>query len=132
MPTVPSLLAVLICDTIIIDSQSQKKSLIGIFERIHASEVPFTQQLGFYARLTDAEGEYTFTIRMIHLGDQEKLVAAVQTVPVVQKDRLGIVDLALNMPPMPFPDFGRYEFQLFCNDIYIGRALISAVKAQGA
>ena len=130
MATVPTLLAILTCDTIIIDAATRKKSLIGLFDQINAQATPTTQRLGFYARLTDAEGEYTFIVRIVQLGKEEKLIAAVRTDPITCKDRLGFLDIALNTPPIPIPEFGRYELQLFSNDVYIGRALVNVVPME--
>ena len=130
MAPVPSVLAVLICDSVIIDSQTKKQSVIGIFDQVHSPNAPFFQRLGFYARITDAEGEYKFTIRVVYLGDEEEVVGGLETETAVASDRLGILNLALNLPPLPFPKFGRYEFQLFANEVFIGRAVLTAVKQE--
>src|SRR5207248_4660917 len=36
-----------------------------------------------------------------------------------------IVELSLNLPPISFASFGRYEIQLFADEVYIGRATIT-------
>jgi hypothetical protein len=125
----PSVLAILICDSIIVDSQTGKQSVIGIFDNIHAPKAPFFQQVGFYARVTDAKGQYKFTVRIVYLGDEEKVIGGLETTGVA-RDRLEPLNLALNLPPVQFPEFGRYEFQLFANDVYIGRAVINALKLE--
>ena len=130
MPPVPSILAILVCDSVIVDSQTRKQSVVGIFDNIHAAQAPFSQQLGFYARLTDAEGEYKFTLRVVHLGDEEQIVAGLETETVTVRERLEVFNLALNLPPVKFPMFGQYEFQLLANEVYIGRALISVLKLE--
>ena len=130
MPPVPSLLAILVCDSVIVDSQTGKPSVIGIFDNIHAVQVPFSQRLGFYARLTDAEGDYKFTVRVVYLGDEEQVVAGLETGAVHAQGRLQVLNLALNLPPVPFPKYGRYEVQLFANDVFIGRAVINALKLE--
>jgi len=127
---VPSLLAILVCDSVIVDSQSKKPSVVGIFDSINATQAPFSQRLGFFARMTDAEGEYKFTVRVVYLGDEEQIVAGLETETVPVQNRLQVLNLALNLPPVPFPNFGRYEFQLLANDVYIGRAVISALKLE--
>jgi len=130
MPPVPSLLAILVCDSVIVDSRTGKHSVIGIFDNLHSVKVPFSRRLGFYARMTDAEGQYRFTVRIVYVGEGEKVVGGLETEEVRAKDRLGAVNLALNLPPVPFLEFGRYGFQLFANDVYIGRAVITAVEAE--
>ncbi|MEK7403640.1 MAG: hypothetical protein AAB225_00895 [Acidobacteriota bacterium] len=124
----PSVLAVLVCDSVIVDSQTGKQSLIGIFDNIHSVQAPFSQRLGFYARMTDAEGEYKFVVRIVYLGDEEETVGGLETGAVVAANRLQVLNLALNLPPVPFPKFGRYEFQLLANDVYIGRTVITTLK----
>jgi len=47
-----------------------------------------------------------------------------QTVP----GRLELVDLALNLPPIMLPKMGRYEFQLYANEVYVGRAVLTVVS----
>jgi hypothetical protein len=130
MPSVPSVLAILVCDSLIVDSQTGKQSAIGIFDNIHALQVPFSQRLGFYARLTDAEGDYKFAVRVVYLGDEEQIVTGLETGEVHAQGRLQVWNLALNLPPVPFPKFGRYELRLFANDVFIGRAVINALKLE--
>jgi hypothetical protein len=124
MNPVPSVLAILLCDHIIIEQGTGKTSLIGIFDDLNVPQVPVAQGLGFFARLTDAEGHYQFTIREVYLGEQEKVLGRVDVNPIDAVDRLGMIHLSLNLPPLPFPDFGRYEFQLFADEIYLGRATL--------
>jgi hypothetical protein len=130
MSPVPSVLAVLVCDSVIIDSQTGKQTVVGIFDDVHSPNAPFSQRLGFYARMTDAEGEYKFTVRVVYLGDEEKVVGGLETGTVIARARLGNLNLALNLPPVPFPEFGRYEFQLFANGVFIGRAVVNALKVE--
>ena len=113
----------------VIIHDDRKKSIIGIFEEIRAPSAPASRQVGFYARLTDMEGTYKFAVRVVLLdGDGEKLIGAVETQELTVADRLEFVDLALNLPPVPFPTFGRYEFQLFIEGVYLGRATLKLVK----
>lgn len=125
------MLAILLCDQIIVEQGTNKKSLIGLFDRLHTQEVPATRRLGFFARLTDLEGTYNFEIRVVYLGHEEESVGTVKISDFQIQDRLGMVDIALNLPPVPFPRFGRYEFQLFADDVYLGRAVVETVQAQG-
>lgn len=124
MPNIPSVLAILICDTIIVDALTQKKTLVGLFDQVWSASFPTAQRLGLYARLVDMDGEYKFIIRMVSLSDGESIIGFVETEVVKCLDRLGIIDLALNLPPVLFQRAGLYEFQLYANDDYIGRAVL--------
>lgn len=128
--TVPSLLSVLICDSVIVDAQSQKKTLVGLFDLIAVSQVPFMQKVGFYAKLTDLEGTYTFGIRLVQLAEEEQLLIEGTAGPYEVMDRLSSIEIALNLPPVPVPEYGRYEFQFFANDVYIGRATMNVVRPE--
>ena len=128
---IPFLLALLLCDCVITDSETGKRSVIGIFDKIWSPAEPIFQRVALFARLTDMEGEYRFSIRVVHvLGDSENMVAQGQVFVSPPQDRLQPVDIALNLPPTTFPQFGRYEFQLFANEIFLGRATLNVAKTE--
>lgn len=108
----PSVQAFLVCDQVIEDSLTKKKSLIGIFTHLQAVSFPFQhQQLGLYFCLTDAEGTYHFDIDLSYLND-EQLVCRATLPNIVIGDRLQISDFGINIPSLIFPAPGRYEFRL--------------------
>jgi hypothetical protein len=116
----PSVQAFLVCDCVIEDSATRKKSLIGIFTHLRAAIFPFQhQQLGVYFCLTDAEGTYQFDIDLFFLNTNE-LVCRATLPPIDITDRLQISDFAINIPTLIFPAPGRYEFRL-----RIGHAIIA-------
>ena len=116
----PSVQAFLVCDCVIEDSATRKKSLIGIFTHLRAAIFPFQhQQLGVYFCLTDAEGTYQFDIDLFFLNTNE-LVCRATLPPIDIADRLQISDFAINIPTLIFPAPGRYEFRL-----RIGHAIIA-------
>jgi uncharacterized protein DUF6941 len=116
----PSVQAFLVCDCVIEDSATRKKSLIGIFTHLRAAVFPFQhQQLGVYFCLTDAEGTYQFDIDLFFLNTNE-LVCRATLPPIDIADRLQISDFAINIPTLIFPAPGRYEFRL-----RIGHAIIA-------
>jgi len=108
----PSVQAFLVCDQVIEDSLTKKKSLIGIFTHLQAVAFPFQhQQMGLYFCLTDAEGTYHFEIDLVYLND-EQLVCRATLPNIVIGDRLQISDFGINIPSLIFPAPGRYEFRL--------------------
>jgi hypothetical protein len=123
-PPIPSVLAMLLCDQIIIDAQSQKKSLIGIFDNFNALTFPAMTNCAVYAKLADAEGAYNFQIRVVNLKD-EKLIGEVSTSGTIQT-RLEPADMAINLIGFMVPEPGKYEFQLFVNDVYLTRITMVA------
>lgn len=129
MGNLPSVLAILLCDWIIIEQGTEKKTLVGMFDALNSEVFPVAQKIGFYARLTDLEGDYRFTIRIVRLdGEKEELMGGAEA-EYKATGRLDILEIALNLPQVPFPRPGRYEFQLFANDVYMGRATINAIHS---
>jgi len=115
----PSVQAFLVCDTVIVDSQTGKKSLIGTFTHLWAPRFPCQHhQMGVYFCLTDAEGEYEFELQLIYL-DQDTLVGKATLSPFTIKNRLEIHDFGVNIPSLVFPGPGRYEFRLYASGHFI-------------
>ena len=108
----PSVQAFLVCDQVIEDGLTKKKSLIGIFTHLQAAAFPFQHnQMGLYFCLTDAEGSYRFDIDLAYLNT-EQLVCRATLPNIVIGDRLQISDFGINIPSLIFPAPGRYEFRL--------------------
>jgi hypothetical protein len=115
----------------VIIHNDNKKSIISVFDQVRTVSVPAIQKIGFYGRLTDMEGEYKFTIRIVSLADGgEEVIAGAETAPVRVEDRLSILDIPVNLPPIALPKFGLYEVQLFWENIYLGRATMNVVKIE--
>ena len=126
---IPTLLSLLICDYAIIEQGTQKITLVGLFENITSDVVPIQMRLGLFAQLTDLEGEYLFTMVVVKLtSDGEEIIAKGGMQSIKVTDRLMNINIALNLPPTVFPDFGKYEFQLFSNDSFMGRAVLHCRK----
>lgn len=129
MEPIPSVIAILLCDRIIVETETYKKTLIGIFDRINVP-APAKIPLAFYARMTDAEGQYKFRVDAISLGD-ERLLMRAETSPIQIESRLGVAEIGLNLPPVTFPVAGRYEFQLYGNDVYLGHVTVDVAGDKG-
>ena len=132
MNPIPSVSAILICDRVIEEAGTGKKTLVGIFERAHAPQVPALVPFAIYARLTDAEGDYRFRINISFLrSDREEVIGQLSAEIRNVQARLGVLEVGLNLPPWPFPSFGRYEVQLYANDIYIAHTAIDVIQIGG-
>ena len=124
----PSIQAFLVCDSVIEDSLTKKKSLIGLFTHLQAMTFPFQHhQLGLYFCLTDAEGTYHFDIDLMHV-DTDQLVCRASLPDIVIGDRLQIADFGINVPALLFPSPGRYEFRLRMNGRVIAQKDFSVIQ----
>jgi hypothetical protein len=82
-----------------------------------------------YAKLADAEGQYNFRIRLVHLKD-ERLITELPGAKANLPNRLKGVDLAINLIGLQIPEAGKYEFQLYANDVYLARITMEAKLLQ--
>lgn len=105
------------------------KSLIGVFENLNSPVFPVATRLAVYAKLLDADGSYDFLIRLVSLKDEKK-IADVQGKNVVLNSSTSS-ELVLNISGLVLPEPGKYEFQLYANDVYLHRATINAAFVPG-
>lgn len=117
---VPSLKAMLICDNIITEQGTGKKTLIGIFEKIHSFKFPcIHHNLSVYANFTDALGQYNFRLELYDVG-KEQVLAKAEIKDASIPDKLGTSELAFNLKGLVFSHPGKYEFRIFANDRLFG------------
>jgi len=125
---IPTVIAMLICDQVIAEQVTNKKSLIGVFDKYHSLSFPVQiPRLAIYVKLADAFGHYLFKIRMVKLKD-EALVAEIGIegdVTIAGE----YSELALNLG-LIIPEPGKYEIQLYVGDVYLNRVTMEAVLAQ--
>jgi len=118
----PVVNAMLICDKIITEVGTNKKSLIGIFENISAYKFPCVHHfLSVYIKLTDARGDYRFKLELADLEDGSIVGKAEIPKTVNVSSPLAIHDLVFNLAAMKFNHQGKYEFRIFANDEVFGQ-----------
>lgn len=125
---IPRLVAVLVCDVAVADPNTGKKSLIGIFDLVTVGRFPTQRPMSVYMKLADAEGLYRIQVRFVHVGPAKVLARYEGEVEV--NSRLHSCDLFLSAPPLPIPAEGRYEFQVWANDVFLGGTFIDAISAR--
>ena len=128
---IPSVVAMLLCDQIINEQVTNKKSLIGVFDNFNSLTFPvILPRLAVYVKMADAVGDYTFKLRMVKLKD-ESLIAEIGFQARITGAAVGqYSELALNMGNVPLPEPGKYEFQLYSGEDYLHRITMQAVLAQ--
>jgi len=112
----PLVTAFLVCDYVIHEQDTNKKSCVGIFHQISTHHFPCRHgQLAIYANISDAQGEYVFRLSLQHLKDGREIGAG-STPPLKIPDRLQTAELAFRLQNIVFPEPGKYQFQLFANE----------------
>lgn len=126
---IPSVVAMLVCDQVISEQGTGKKSLIGVFENINAPGFPTQTRLAIYAKLVDASGHYNILIRLVNLKDETKVADLKAELNIA--DPTACAELAINIVGIILPAAGKYEFQLYANDAFLHRVTMNAVLIQG-
>ncbi len=111
-------LALVICDQIIEDKLTNKKSLIGIFNQIGAQTFPCRHpQFCVFVSLTDGRGESAARLRIVH--DESEHVVAEVNGTIQFPDVHTVVELRFDLVGLAFPDPGAYAIEFYCDDALV-------------
>jgi uncharacterized protein DUF6941 len=107
----PEVLAMILCDQVITDVETNKKSLIGLFDQVEALALPcVVHELHVYLSLTDGRGTLPTAIACVTVDEGEELFRGEAEVEFA--DPLQVVELHFVFPNARFPTAGEYRFQL--------------------
>jgi hypothetical protein len=111
VPQPPEVLAMILCDQIITDVDTNKKSLIGLFDQVETATLPcLVHELHVYLSLTDGHGSLPLLLTCVAEDDGEELFRG--TAAVEFQSPLRVVELQFVFPNARFPRAGEYRFQL--------------------
>jgi hypothetical protein len=124
----PVLQAMLVCDQAIREAETNKVSLVGIFDQIRGAEFPlvWARPTAVYARVTDAEGHYQIRLELVRLEDEQSVGRL--DVEMTAGDRMGFSELIFNLDRLIFESLGRYEFRLFAGDRHVGGVVFTVIQ----
>lgn len=122
----PKCNAMLICDSVITEQGTNKKSLIGIFENILAQQIPCTyNSLSVYIKLTDARGSYKFRLELVDLRENSIIGKGEIPREIKIDNPLGTHELVFNLGGLQFKHLGKYEFRIFANEEFFAQKKFS-------
>jgi hypothetical protein len=117
---VPTLVSLLICDQVIDDKLSRKKSAIGLFNTVLVPSVPTRVfQLAVMATLTEISGRTPLQLRLVR--DEDNRVLMQTKGHVDAPNPLAMVDLVFAMQGVPIAQAGQYAFELLSEGELLGR-----------
>ncbi len=114
----PYLVALLVCERVIVEEGTGAKTLVSVFSEVTAPSLPTTKVVAVYAKVTDAEGAYTFRLDYVRVSS-DRVVERIEFRPDPIVDRLRYYELVFTLP-VSIEDAGLYEFRLYANDAYLG------------
>ncbi len=116
----PTLVSVLICDQVIDDKLTNKKSAIGLFNMIVAQTLPTrVQQIAVLATVTEISARAPIELRLVRDADDEVLFTTQGMIEA--PNPLATVDLVFSMQGIQFASPGQYAFELLSRDTLLGR-----------
>lgn len=118
MPEKPAGLALILCDQIIIEKETEKKSLIGQFSVVNATSFPALHpKLSLFVLLTNGNGIQQISVRCCKEGETEKLFSLAGEVEFDNPQQ--IVELCFNLSNLVFLAPGMYVFEVSAEGEYI-------------
>ena len=79
-----------------------------------------------YVKLTDAKGYYRIKAVYVQTTTGQSLAEVEGEAEF--PDRLASADFYVETPPLPIPAAGRYEFQVWANDVFLGSTFIDPIQ----
>ncbi len=126
-PAVPTVVALVLCDQVIDDRLSNKKSAIGIFNTVVVPRVPTTiSQFYVLASLTEFTGRTELELRLVRDADNQVLFSGQGAVEA--PDPLAIVDLVFAMQGLQVTDGGQHAFELLTGGTLLSRRRFQVVQ----
>ena len=114
----PMGLSLLICDTVIEDKLTGKKSLVGLFDRVHAQRLPCVHPaMAVFVSVTGGRGEYPCEIICRHQDGETSAFDAKGKVTL--RDPRQVVDLVFRLNGVKFPKDGLYWLTFQMDEIPI-------------
>jgi hypothetical protein len=115
----PMNLAIIVCDSIIDDRETGKKTLVGIFNRLGAVQFPCQHpSLAVFVSLTEGQGPYNAQLQCLKANEDKPILQLEGRVEF--KDPKAVVELGFTIGGMIFPQPGIYEFQFLCDGVPLG------------
>lgn len=109
----PHVLAMVICDQVIIDARTGKQSIIGSFSVVNSPRFPVRYPcITVYVALTEGHGKTPLQLRLIDSNEEEKPVID-RTLSINFQDPRQVCELHSAFYNLVFPKPGEYRFQLF-------------------
>lgn len=110
----PMGLAILICDELIEDAKTKKKSLIGLFNVITSGSFPCTHpRIHVFISLTGGNGEYNIELRCLNESTGAMILAIPGKIKFASPNVVAEIDLNLGNVVFPMP--GNHAFEFLCD-----------------
>ncbi len=116
--TLPIIHSIIICERVIVEEGSKKKTLVGIFGRINCKKIPMVwPELGVYIALSDVEQRYNMKLELVCLEDNRQLL---QVKGILEPRKSLNWELIWTLRGIRFEKWGEHAFRFWVDDDIIG------------
>jgi hypothetical protein len=126
-PPDPVCKAILLCQKVIIEAETELVSLIGIFNGFVIDGNGKSAPAEVFCQFTEAEGKYRITVE-IHDLSTGNVIAGADGGEFDIPNRLARANVIIPIPPIPFRHAGAYDFLMLANGKEIDRQHFMVVK----
>ena len=124
---IPEVAAVIVSQVLVIDAVTGLKTLVNIFSNLQTPVLPMATSIGLFVKMVDGEGTYKLRIRFVRLRD-DKIALEVPVQEFAWGNRLEPLEIGINFQQVPIEEEGTHEFQVFVDELYVGRAPFAVKK----
>ncbi len=119
VPTAPTGISLVICDSIYTDASTGKTALVGVFSNISAARFPATHRRCYaFASVTSVRKGNRLTLRIVNSESDEE-VANVETPVPENVTPLTICDFSIGLNNLKFPAAGKYHVELMADGVIL-------------
>lgn len=121
----PLVHAMLICEKVISEEKTRKKSLIGVFDTVYYLRLPVgIPELWIYVNLSDVVGKLTTRIELVYLNENRKVAEAKLELPEGRLNR----EVGYCFKNMVFAKTGTYVFRFWVDDDVISEKYLNVTR----
>ena len=125
----PKALAFIICDSVIDDKATNKKSLIGLFNNIYANKFPATHpSLNVFLSLTEGYGDYQCSLVCKKADESLELVRIPGNIKF--GNPLSVAEVKFEIRGIVIPEPGVYRFDFLCGEVSVVSRKFKVIKLE--
>jgi uncharacterized protein DUF6941 len=127
----PMAVAMMICDQIISEERTHKKTLVGCFNNINAMAFPALHPTFYvFVAITNGQGNYRSKLRCVYEnGQQATLFEFEGSLNLLQP--MQTAEVAFKLVNLTFPKPGTYAIEFWCDDELLLQRRISVSQLTG-
>ena len=124
-------LALHVCDEVIEDAKTGKKSLIGLFNRIVSARFPCVHpKMHVFVSITGGRGRQQAELRCVNHSTHAVLLSTRGEISFANPN--AVIDVNFHLTNVKFPEPGTYSFEFLCEGELVFDRLFLVLQGQGS